>query len=362
MNRSSEFFQFPAARGDRVAPEDAPRAIVDNGLIRLGLFKTPVREMKLRTSALLKGFGASWPTPPLLVEWVGAGMAHPDWYLGVIVVDASKLFSLSVVYGYNRKTGAYFSHDGIARRSRVRVADATWNDVTRFEGRGFHVEFVHRLDQGFHRVNIDIRAAGKKPAVRGNLIWHEELGKSQPLVLLSPVEGGGFIYNHKAQMPIEGDLRIGTQDLKFDPRRDVANLDEVKVHGGALRLSYRWFNFGGFDRQGRLVGLDLAHSPQKPDPYWTENCMWVGDKLWMLGHVQFEMNRRDLMQPWRARDKEGRVDISFFPEGGKAVNLGPLGKYYQKCGSFRGKLIDGEGVEHLIEDIYGCAESMDVLG
>ncbi|MEW6775986.1 MAG: DUF2804 family protein [Bdellovibrionota bacterium] len=357
----SAYFRFPQNKGEARAPlEAAPRRIVEDGLVRLGRFDAPVREMNLPDARLLKGLGGSWPLPPLVVEWVGAGLAHPEWYLGLIVVDA-KAGSLAVLYGYNRRTGEYFSHDRPGLRRQVRVAPSTWNDTTSFEGRGFRVEMRHRLEQGFHEVDVAIAASGKKPAVEGRLRWHEELGKNRPLVLMSPLEGGGFLYNHKAQMPIEGSLRIGGDSFKFDPHRDVANMDDLKLHPGGLRLRYRWFNFAGFDSQGRLVGVDLAHADQKGDPYWAENSLWVGDKLFPLDEVDFQLDPRDPSKPWRAADKDGRIALTFFPEGGKAVSLGPLGRYYQKCGRFQGKITDVSGETHEIRDYYGCAECANVL-
>ncbi len=356
---ASSLFRFPPSHGlPRAQPEEAPARIVEDGLIRLGMFRTPVREMNLSSSRLLRGAGRSWPMPPLLVEWVGAGVAHPEWYLGLIVVDA-KVGSLAVLYGFNRRTGEYFSHDRPGLRRQVQVAGSTWNSVTRFAGRGFRIEMRHRLDEGRHEVHVDIAASGKRPRVRGDLVWHENLNAMQPLVLLSPLEGGGFIYNHKAQMPTGGQLEIRTDRLEFDPRRDISNMDDLKLHAGGLRLHYRWFNFAGFDRQGRLVGADLADSPQKGDPYWAENCLWAGGKLLQLGEVRFDLDPRDPMKPWRAAG-EG-IDLRFFPEGGKSVSLGPLGQYHQKCGRFRGTITDSTGERHEIGDYYGCAESANVL-
>lgn len=352
----SRYYQSSRKPGEqRISPEPAPERIVENGLIRLGMFTAPVRDMNLAESALLRGTGKSWPSPPLLVEWIGAGIAHPDWYLGMIVVDA-KAASLAVVYGYNRKTGFYFSHDRPGFRGQACVPASTWDSLTRFDGRGYRLEIVHRLELGHHEVSIDIAASGKKPAVQGKLVWHEEPGRIQPLVLMSPIRGGGFIYNHKAQMPVEGSLRIGSDRLEFRPDRDIANMDDLKLHPSLQGLNYRWFNFGGFDRKGRLVGADLAHTPQKPDSYWAENCLWVDNRLSVCDPVHFEADRGDPMKPWRATDEAGNIDVTFFPEGGKTVSLRPFGIYHQKCGRFRGRIMDAAGETHEISNYYGCAE------
>lgn len=339
--------------------EAAPDRIVDSGLIRAGLFKTPVREMNLLDSKLLDGKAVNRAGFPKLMEWVGAGMAHPEWYFGFIIVDA-KVLSLSTLYGFNRKTGAYFSHDAFGRAGMTRVAGSTWDSATSAQKSGFLMKVDHHLEKGFHKVRIEIKASGKDPAISADLTWHEDLNKIQPMVLMSPLKGKHFIYNHKAQMPVSGVMKIGNQAVEFDPGRDLANMDEVKSCVSA-KNSYTWFNFGGFDQKGRVVGLNASDNTQRLESSWPENCMWAGQSLAMLGPVKFELNIHDMMKPWRANDEQNRVDITFYPEGGKAIKLGPLGKYYQKCGRFRGILVDDLGERHEVRDYYGCAESMDVL-
>jgi len=354
------YFRLPAA-GPSGSPvlEDAPKSIVEDGRIATGLFKTPVRHMNLLDSRILHGKATCWLGLPRLLEWIGAGMAHPDWYFGFIIVDA-KSAHLSVLYGYNRKTGALFSHDSLGPSRQVRVAESLWNDSTRVEKSGFSMSVLHRLEKGFHQVSIDIKESAQGPPVRGNLTWHEDLEKTQPLVMMSQLDGLHFVYNHKAQMPIEGSMKIGGEEAVFDPLRDLANLGEVRSHSG-LKNHYNWFNFGGFNREGRVVGLNALSSRQRPEHSWTENCMWVGDTLSMVGPVHFEVDPRNIMQPWRAYDKAGRVDVTFHPEGGKSIMLGFLGRYHQKCGCFRGTLIDDAGEHHEVTDYYGCAESMAVF-
>jgi len=114
-------------------------------------------------------------------------------------------------------------------------------------------------------------------------------------------------------------------------------------------------------RRHLAYGVDLAHADRKPDPYWAENCLWAGEKLWLCDEVEFEVDRKNPMKPWRASDRKGNIDITFHPEGGKKVGLEPFAVYHQKCGRFRGKITAGDGEVHEIRDYYGCAELANIF-
>src|SRR3990172_9343598 len=82
LGSATSYFKFPQNMGAaRASAEEAPPRIVDeSGLIRLGMFKAPVREMNLGEAKLLKGLGglgASWPVPPLGGGGVGGGRGQP---------------------------------------------------------------------------------------------------------------------------------------------------------------------------------------------------------------------------------------------------------------------------------------------
>jgi hypothetical protein len=349
------FFKIPAAgQGGKPELQSAPETIVESGLIRAGYFQAPPRKMNLADSDLLRGNPAS-----LYLRWIGAGMAHPDWYFGFIIVNAG-IASLSTLYGFNRRSKEYFSHDSFGPAKFTAVADSVWDGVTFMRKPGFEMEVRHRLDLGRHAVRIDIKKSSKAPAVSADLVWHEDLSKIQPLVVMAPLAGRHFMFNHKAQMPVQGKMKIGAENLEFNPGRDLANMDEVRNCAGA-KNKYQWFNFGGFDPKGKIVGLNVSKSQQRSDERWSENCIWAGKTLSFTSPVTFQVDRKNFNSPWRAFDQKGRVDIIFHPEGGKALNFGPLGKYLQKCGTFRGTLIDDSGEKHEVRDYYGCAEDMDIF-
>ncbi|MGZ3451400.1 MAG: DUF2804 domain-containing protein [Polyangiales bacterium] len=328
-------------------PEDGVAA---DGRIHAGLFSAPVRRFSFDRSR------SGAPT----VEWYGAGLAHPDHYFGLIVVRAN-VGSMTSLYGFDRRNRRYFSHDAIATRSRAQVSASPYRGTTRFSTSGFELAIDHDLENHQHRVHVEVAARRGRPSVSGELVWHERLERSPALAALVPLGGSRFVYNHKAQMPISGSLRVGGETVEFSPNRDLANMDEVRARLGLSRLRYAWFNFAGFDASGEIVGLNAANVGALDEQMAAENVIWAGPRRTHVGPVTFEIDPRDLDRPWRARDREGRVDVTFHPEGGKAVLLGPLGRYHQKCGTFRGTLIDGEGRRREVDGYVGCAEVMRVL-
>lgn len=337
-------------------PGEKPAAVVaHDGRLQTGHFDRPPQQLNFRDARLL----ARRTLLPRLVEWYGVGMAHPDWYFAVIVVQAER-FSLMNLYGVDRHSREMFSHDVIATPRHARVAESPWGGETTFDRTGAWVRMRHDLAAHKHTVDVDLRAGKNRPAVRGQLVWHEDPTRSPALVALAPMGERRFIYNHKAQMPISGTLRVGNVDVTFAPDRDLANLDEVRACLG-VRNHYRWVNFSGFDDQARIIGLNASDSRQRHASWGSENAMWLGAKLSFVGEVEFDLDPHDLMRPWRIRDRACRIDVTFTPEGGKSVAVGPLGAYHQKCGTFSGVLRDERGAEHSVNRYVGCCESVAVL-
>ena len=349
-----------------VPPADAPAQpatlVAPDGRLQTGRFARPYDMGDLRHCMALHGQVRTAIGLPRLIEWYGCGMAHPEMYVAVIVVQAQAM-SFTVVYGVDRRSGERFSHHLIGRSSCAVVSPSPWAGRTEFSSRRGHVHMAHDLAHARHTVTLELARHGPSPAVHGTVVWHEDLARSPALVALAPHNPwnrGHFVYNHKAQMPISGSLQIGERTLTYDPARDIANLDEVRSHLG-LRNHYTWFNFGGIDPQGRIVGLNASDNQQRHPEWGCENAIWAGDNLTVLGPVRLDFNPRDLDAPWLGRDAAGRMDVTFTPQGGMELRLGPLGQYHQKCGVFNGTLRDGHGEIHTVRDYVGCVEYMAVL-
>ena len=67
------------------------------------------------------------------------------------------------------------------------------------------------------------------------------------------------------------------------------------------------------------------------------------------------------MKPWRVYDRNGHIDITVQPEGGKTIDIPFLGIYHQKCGSFSGAVMDSAGRKYELKDFYGAGEHAAIL-
>lgn len=344
----SDYFILPAAPD---AIEDAPVRIVEGGRIQLGFFRAPVREMNLSEARALKSWPRSFP------EFIGYGITHPDWYFGTIIIDPKSLPYISSIYAFNRHSGRLFSHDRFTFGKDGAVTKNTWNGDSFAVESDFMIRYRHRLEEGYHEITVDIPRDGDKPAVKADLKLSLDLKYFQPMTVSMLVEPRYWGYTQKAFLPISGEMSIGGEKIAFDPRRDLAGLDESR-NLTPFRYGWTWGTCAAFDEKEGIVGVNAGVRTQVPDgERWNENCAWIDGKIMLLGDVTWELDASNPMKPWRLRDKRGRLDLEYVPEGKKSVGSRGWGAgYFQTCGQFEGTLQDGSGKIHQLNTYYGVAE------
>ena len=339
---------------------EPPKSIVEGGRIHIGAFRSPIRKMNFSEADIFSGpiMGRFWKFR--LKEWVGFGFTHPKWYASMIIQDAKYLAS-SAFYLYNRETKKYIEGGLVKPSCSVRLATSHWNDYSKISGKGYYLEFIHNLDNGRHKISMEVAAAGKSPAIMADLILDEDLTCIQPLVVSLPVEPKHYMYTHKVPLAVEGAIHVGNETIEFDPSRDTANLDEHKAFY-PYHTKWRWATFTNRDDKGRIIGVNLADHMFQDQERNNENCIWIDDKLVLLGCVNFDFDPHNPNNPWKIWDNAGYVELEFFPDGRKQEkhNFLLVGMdYYQVFGCFRGRITDSDGERHPVVDYYGVTEKMD---
>lgn len=336
--------------------EEAPARIAESDRLRLGVFRSPCRDMNLLESRVFEGRERRWWGAPKLQEWVGYGMNHEHWYFGMIIMDL-KLLTFATVYALDRRTGKTFSRDAVDSGNNSGVAKTSWSGRTYLSKKDFHMEFIHELDKGQHRINIELPAQKDKPPVKMKLVLYQDLSKFQPLVISMPIHPRHYMYTHKAMMNVEGSVDVNGERIECRPDAHLAAADEFKSYWPVPKR-WTWGTAEGADQSGRKLALNLVDYYTRDQEWWNENCFWIDGKMSLLGAVKWEHELKHPEKTWRVSEMSGRAQATFFPEGGKTMDLRPVPfKYYQKCGRYEGFVIDDQGRKHEFNNLYGVAEN-----
>ena len=293
-----------------------------------------------------------------LKQWVGWTLVHPDWACSMILQDAGYLASAEL-YLAHRATGVARGYAANAPGGSLRLPLDLFAGRAEFSRGGFGLEYRFSRERGEHRIAIDLAAHDDTPALVGELVLDARPGAASSDLAVSARLPGGTMYTTKALYPVSGVLRVGDDEVVFDPTRDVAILDEHRS-----RLPYRtwwtWATFAWHDEAG-LVGANLATRPAVAGQ--EEECgLWSPGRCEALADVTFvQAAGVDPLRPWTVTSRDGRVDVVFTPEGHKDVDvqLGVVAmRYRQRYGTFRGTLVTAgrtrpvAGVPGVLEDMH----------
>jgi hypothetical protein len=75
--------------------------------------------------------------------------------------------------------------------------------------------------------------------------------------------------------------------------------------------------------------------------------------------VTFSFDRRDHLEPWVIRDRDGMVELTFEPEVLRTIDVSALlfaNRYRAPFGAFSGRLRTSEGEEIEVDDYFGMCE------
>jgi hypothetical protein len=200
------------------------------------------------------------------------------------------------------------------------------------------------------RIRARLQRAGGRISVQANWAHADvdlllDAGRAPaPITAIAPVgPKGRFDFTQKTVLvPAEGEVRAG--NVRFAVQGDLAGLDYT--HGLLAReTSWRWAFAGG--RAGpHLVAFNFSDGFLQGE---GENVAWIDGDPQAVGPVRFEFEPERPLGAWRVQSADGRVDLTFQPEGHRAqtVDLKLIrSRYLQPFGTFSGT-IDGIAVEAL---------------
>jgi len=332
------------------------RMVEDDASIHFGTYRKPFRNTNILDAPLY-----SYPVPGFwknyrLKEWQHFGVITPTHYFGMVIFNA-KFTGVSFFYVYDRLNDTRFEHSRQARGKSVYVARQLYDDVCRFDAKGYHLHVENKLDQGFHRILLDIDSDSERPAVKGEITVHENLDTIEPLVQISPITRTRPFYTHKAAVPASGRLVVGSQDIVLEQKTAIALIDEQKTYYPYFSF-WKWATAAGYSDDGKLLAFNLCQNMIADDEDFNENCFWMDGKISCLKAAQFQFS--DVLKPWTMRTADGKLDLFFVPSGERAQKINTAGiirsDFHQPFGLYNGRFKDDQSVTYPIKDFFGLAE------
>ena len=272
-------------------------------------------------------------------RWQYAAIAHPDYFIGVAVVDVGWT-STAFAYLFDRQRRqivAALSANGLPGLS-ARVQDRAFGDATFRAGR-YRLVFVRTGS----RLELTIQSPQLQLAAQIDLA-------DMPPVLASIAPANWLAHStHKT-----GGLNVsGTVDCLgrcYSLDGAVASLD---YSNGLLARETRW-------RWASAHSLELGFNLQQGYMADAENAVWLHGRLIRVGPVEFDFDPQQPLQPWHIGDASGQLDLTFTPEGARSENKNLIiaaSRYIQPIGRFNGQIIDpANGARHVVQDMTGVTE------
>lgn len=224
-----------------------------------------------------------------------------------------------------------YAGQGVELRFQARAGERTvFVDWPKFhEGRGIHAELKLICPPAHESMNIVI-----------------------------PIPKQRFYLNRKINcMPVEGFLKYGDEHEQLDPSTTLGGLDWGR--GVWEYQSYwNWASASGFLEDRRTVGLNLGLGFGDISRA-TENALILDGCLHKLDQVSFDYTSGDYMKPWRFKDNQGRLDLTFTPflERVAKTSLAIItSEVHQMFGKYAGTAVTDNGEVITIKDLVGFAE------
>jgi hypothetical protein len=180
----------------------------------------------------------------------------------------------------------------------------------------------------------------------------------ESMTIVIPIGKKRFYYNRKINcMPAEGTIQYGDRTEMLAPQTCSGSLDWGR--GAWEYQSYwNWASSSGHLQDGRTIGLNMGGGFGDLTKA-GENALILGNRIHKLEQVLFDYTSGDYMKPWKFRDPDGRLDLTFTPfkERLAQTNLGIIfSEVHQMFGHYNGKAVADDGEVIQVKDLVGFAE------
>ena len=268
-----------------------------------------------------------------------------------------KYYRTAFVRMYNKETKERLEFKKVIPGWGWRLPRFLDNSTVDSRSLGFLFRTHSWLDAERITLDVNILRKRQKPAFTAHATFELSADKTTPMAVSLLFSERRNMYAYKALTAVRGSVVSGGQHIHFDSAKTSGLFCDFKGYY-PYRMRCTWCTGMGFDSENRRFGFTLGEN-QAREPYGNnENALWIDGRLTPLPPVKVT---RNLESDWIIQDMEGMVDLVFTPrEPGRAASnlIFTKSDYENPLGVFNGTLVNAEGEELPINNVWGTCEKL----
>jgi hypothetical protein len=299
-----------------------------------------------------------WIRDNRIKEWESFSIQDDQYYLEAMLCNV-KCFRMAQVSLYHIKTKERMFFRKFLPFSGWRMPRSLANASIESRSYGFFFRIHNWLDANTIKVDLDIEATRTRPSFTAHLKYDLDRRKVTPMAVNLLFSGQRSMYAYKTVAPVRGDMVFGGRHISLLPEKTTGIFCDFKGFFPYPMQSI-WCTGLGFDAENRRYGFSIAENQTKETYKNNENALWVDGHLTPLPPVRITMPD-GVEKPWVIQDMEGMVDLTFTPQEHikTVVNLlVTMGEYITPLGHYNGMLVDSEGEQIPVRNLWGLGETL----
>ena len=289
-------------------------------------------------------------------RWCYLGLFHPDIIFGCAVIHLGYISS-AFVFGFDRNRRRMTEHTRVfpplGQIQHDRNPEA---GICQYRSLTGHLTISHAGPSGTTRIKTAFRLPGK--SLQADVSVHTPSYGFSPVHFLMPMENQQRAFTTKAA-GLEASGQIHLNKYRFDlPRCDTRAVLDWTNGFYPRQTFWNWACGAGTSKNGIPVGFNFSAGVYTRG--LEENIVWINGTPYPTGPVDFIYKDKTPLDPWRINSRDGRVRLTFRPEGIRRANdnFGVVkSRFMQPCGRYTVSLNCGSGRKFDIRDIAGVAEA-----
>jgi len=339
--------------------QEKRRAPVENGVPLQGTWTKAFEEVDLLevqrpySFPLFKGIKYA-----RIKEWESFIIQDDHFYLRARL-NNNKLFRSAMVTLYNLDTKERQEFTKVIPGGGWHLPRFPYNDSVDSRSTGFFFRIHTWLDAECIKLELNIKRTRRRPAFTAHVTFDLAESKAAPMAVSLLFSDRRNMYAFKALTEVWGDMVSGGRHIHLNPVRTSGLFCDFKGFY-PYRMRSTWCTCMGFDSQNRRFGFSLGENQAREPFKNNENALWIDGRLTPLPPVKITRNGGP-ESDWIIQDMEGMVDLVFTPEiqEHKLNNFIMASSDYESpLGYFNGRMVNAEGEELPIHNVWGLGEKL----